>query len=208
MKALELLTLACVNFIQIMNPIALAIESHQKAVESIKHQMTEVDACAHALISSLRSGRKILVCGNGGSAADAQHFAAELTGRFETERKALPAMALTTDTSAITAIGNDFGFDNIFSRQVEALGFEGDCLIAISTSGHSKNVIRAVTAAKAKGLKCIGLLGRDGGELKAMCDVSVVIGHPQTARIQECHLLIEHIWCSMLDQAFTSNSSD
>lgn len=190
-----------------MNPISLAIESHLQAVQSLKLQLSQVEACGQVLLASLKSGHKVLICGNGGSAADAQHFAAELTGRFETQRRALPAIALTTDTSAITAIGNDYGFDNIFSRQVEALGSEGDCLIAISTSGHSKNVIRAVTAAKAKGLKCIGLLGRDGGELKVMCDVSVVIGHPQTARIQECHLLIEHIWCSMLDQAFTSNSS-
>lgn len=203
MKALELLTLAGFNFKQIMNFIASAIESHQQAVESLKQQMQMVDACGQVLLASLKAGHKILVCGNGGSAADAQHFAAELTGRFETQRRALPAIALTTDTSALTAIGNDFGFDEIFSRQVEALGNVGDCLVAISTSGHSKNVIQAVTLAKAQGLTCVGLLGRDGGALKAMCDVSVVIEHPQTARIQECHLLIEHIWCAMVDQAFT-----
>ncbi len=187
-----------------MNPIASAIASHQLAVESLQQQISEVEACAQQLIGCLKAGHKILVCGNGGSAADAQHFAAELTGRFETQRRALPAIALTTDTSALTAIGNDFGFDEIFSRQVEALGNEGDCLVAISTSGNSQNVIRAVSVAKARGLRCIGLLGREGGALQAMCDMSVVVKHPQTARIQECHLLIEHIWCAMVDQAFTT----
>jgi phosphoheptose isomerase len=187
-----------------MNPIALAIESHLQAVESLKLQLSEVEACGQLLLASLKAGHKILVCGNGGSAADAQHFAAELTGRFETQRRALPAIALTTDTSALTAIGNDFGFDEIFSRQVEALGSVGDCLVAISTSGNSKNVMNAVTLAKAQGMKCLGLLGRDGGALKGMCDMAVVIEHPQTARIQECHLLIEHIWCAMVDHAFTA----
>jgi D-sedoheptulose 7-phosphate isomerase len=187
-----------------MNPIASAIESHQLAVESLKQQMSEVEACAQVLTAHLKAGSKILVCGNGGSAADAQHFAAELTGRFETQRRALPAIALTTDTSALTAIGNDFGFDEIFSRQVEALGNKGDCLVAISTSGNSKNVMQAVSVAKARGLRCIGLLGRDGGALKAMCDIAVVVNHPQTARIQECHLLIEHIWCALVDKEFTT----
>ena len=188
-----------------MNTIEQAILTHQEAIDSLNTCLSDIQACGQALIDSLAIGGKILVCGNGGSAADAQHLAAELTGRFETSRRALPAIALTTDTSAITAIGNDFGFEQIFTRQLQALAKQGDCLVAISTSGNSLNVLNAVKTAKDLGLVCVGLVGRDGGQLGPLCDYSVTVGHLQTARIQECHLLIEHIWCAMLDDRFTDS---
>jgi len=163
----------------------------------------EVDhllAQAEDMAERLRRGCKVLVCGNGGSAADAQHFAAELSGRYVKERRALAGVALTTDTSAITAIGNDYGFDQIFSRQVEALGRPGDLLVGISTSGNSPNVIRAVEAAKSLGMKTLGLLGRDGGKLAGLCDDALVVPSSVTARIQETHLMIYHFWCEALDE--------
>jgi len=202
---LKLLTLRQANFIQIMNIIEQAFFAHQAALGSLNDRLGDIQACGQALIESLATGGKILVCGNGGSAADAQHLAAELTGRFETSRRALPAIALTTDTSALTAIGNDFGFEQIFARQLQALAKPGDCLVAISTSGNSQNVLNAVKAAKDLGLVCVGLLGRDGGLLKPLCDHSVTVGHAQTARIQECHLLVEHIWCAMIDARYTDS---
>jgi D-sedoheptulose 7-phosphate isomerase len=147
----------------------------------------------------LRRGCRILICGNGGSAADAQHFAAELCGRYLKERRALAGIALTTDTSALTAIGNDYGFERIFSRQVEALGRPGDLLIAISTSGNSPNVMLAVEAAQGLGMKTLGLLGRDGGRLKCLCDDSLVVPSSVTARIQEVHQMVYHFWCEVID---------
>ena len=150
----------------------------------------------------LRRGCKILVCGNGGSAADAQHFAAELSGRYVKERRALAGIALTVDTSALTAIGNDYGYDQVFSRQVEALGRPGDLLVGISTSGNSRNVILAVEAAKALGMRTVGLLGRDGGRLKDLVDDALVVHCPVTARVQEIHLMTYHFWCEALDTHF------
>jgi D-sedoheptulose 7-phosphate isomerase len=147
----------------------------------------------------LKRGCRILVCGNGGSAADAQHFAAELSGRYVKERRALAGIALTTDTSALTAIGNDYGFEKVFSRQVEALGRPGDLLVGISTSGNSPNVILAVEAAKEQGMKTLGLLGRDGGKLLALCDEALVIPTAITARIQEVHQMVYHFWCEVID---------
>ena len=147
----------------------------------------------------LKRGCRILICGNGGSAADAQHFAAELSGRYVKERRALAGIALTTAPSALTAIGNDYGFERVFSRQVEALGRPGDLLVGISTSGNSPNVLLAVEAAKAQGMKTLGLLGRDGGKLKASCDESLVVPSPTTARIQEVHQMIYHFWCEVID---------
>ena len=150
----------------------------------------------------LKRGCRILVCGNGGSAADAQHFAAELSGRYVKERRALAGIALTTDTSVLTAIGNDYGFDHVFSRQVEALGRPGDLLVGISTSGNSANVLRAVESAQALGLKTLGLLGRDGGKLKDLCDEALVVPSPVTARVQEVHQMIYHFWCEIIDAQF------
>ncbi len=160
-----------------------------------------VRAASDRIAHSLSSGHKLLLCGNGGSAADSQHLAAEFTGRFVKDRTPLSAMALSTDTSALTCIGNDFGFDEVFSRQVTALGRPGDCLLAISTSGNSRNVIRAAEAAKAAGMHTIGLLGRDGGKLLALCDMSIVVPSATTARIQEAHIFIGHSLCAMVEEA-------
>ena len=157
---------------------------------------------ADDMAERLRRGCRILVCGNGGSAADAQHLAAELSGRYLKERRALAGIALTTDTSALTAIGNDYGFEQIFSRQVEAIGRPGDLLIGISTSGNSPNVILAVEAAKALGMRTLGLLGRDGGKLKTLVDDALVVPSPVTARIQEVHQMTYHFWCEALDAHF------
>jgi D-sedoheptulose 7-phosphate isomerase len=157
-------------------------------------------AAAQALINSLRSGGKILVCGNGGSAADAQHFAAELIGRFEQERGSLPAIALTTDTSILTAVGNDYGFDSVFERQVKGLGRGGDVLIGISTSGNSPNVLRAVARARESGLTTIGLLGNDGGKIAPLVDIPVIVPHRVTARIQEAHIFILHYWAGAAER--------
>lgn len=148
----------------------------------------------------LRAGGKILFCGNGGSAADSQHLAAELTGRFIHDRRPLAAMALSTDTSALTCIGNDYSFDEIFARQVAGLGRSGDVLIGISTSGNSRNVIRAVEEARKLGMQTVGLLGRDGGQLRDLCDHSIVVPSDVTARIQECHILIGHTLCGLIEQ--------
>lgn len=151
-------------------------------------------------IEALKNGNKILLAGNGGSAADSQHFAAELVGRFKMERKGLPAIALTTDSSNLTSIGNDYGFDKVFSRQVEALGEEGDVFIGISTSGNSKNIIEAVLEAKNRGVKTIGLLGRNGGELAKICDLSIVIPYENTARVQEIHIMTIHLMCEFIEK--------
>ncbi|WP_457570008.1 D-sedoheptulose 7-phosphate isomerase [Desulfurobacterium sp.] len=149
----------------------------------------------------VKEGGKILICGNGGSAADAQHIAAELVGRFLLDRKALPAIALTTDTSILTAVGNDFGFDAVFERQVEALGLKGDVLIGISTSGNSENVVRAVLKAKQKGLLTVGFLGRDGGKLRELVDYPIVVKTFSTPRIQEVHITIGHVLCDFIEKS-------
>ena len=165
-------------------------------------ELDHVLAQADDMAERLRRGGRILVAGNGGSAADAQHLAAELSGRYLKERRALAGIALTTDTSALTAIGNDYGFDFVFSRQVEALGRPGDLFIGISTSGNSPNILKAVESAKALGLKTLGLLGRDGGKLKAMVDDALVVPSPVTARIQEVHQMVYHFWCEAIDAQF------
>ena len=163
---------------------------------ALENQIAEAGAlCAEAL----EKNKRIYLCGNGGSAADAQHIAAELIGRFVSDRRALPAVALTTDTSAITAIGNDYGFDDVFSRQVTGLCREGDVLIAISTSGNSVNVLNAVDCARACGTRVVGLSGKSGGELRGKCDVSLVVPSDVTARIQEMHIVIGHLLCELIE---------
>ena len=147
---------------------------------------------------TIAAGRKLLLCGNGGSAADAQHIAAELVGRFVRERAPLPAIALTVDTSILTAVGNDYGFEHVFSRQVAALGAAGDLLVAISTSGKSPNVLAAAREARARGVKIIGMTGQDGGPLAELCDVSLRNPSRNTARIQECHITIGHLLCEAM----------
>lgn len=156
----------------------------------------------------LKMGYKILVCGNGGSAADSQHFAAEIVGRFEREKKGFPAIALTTDSSILTAIGNDYGFDKVFAKQVEALGQKGDILIGISTSGNSKNVIEAVKVAKEVGMFTVGFLGKDGGMLREMVDKAFIVRSDSTARVQEVHLTLEHAICHVLDLYLTGEIED
>jgi D-sedoheptulose 7-phosphate isomerase len=161
-----------------------------------------IAAAGEALAHALKAGKKVLSCGNGGSAADSQHFAAELVGRFERERPGFPALALTTDTSALTAIANDYGYDIVFSRQVESLGQPGDFLLGISTSGNSKNVIAAIRSAHARGMRVIALTGRDGGEMGRMLrddDFHLNVEHPRTMRVQEIHLLAVHCLCEVVD---------
>lgn len=187
-----------------MSLAASHVHSHLEAVRALHAQLDVIEGIGALAVASLRRGARILICGNGGSAADAQHIAAELVGRFAHQRRGLPAIALTTDTSALTSIGNDFGFDHVFARQVEALGREGDILIGISTSGNSRNVIEAVKAAREMGMTTVGLLGGSGGALKDMVDHALVVPSPDTPRIQECHILIGHIWCAMIDDAFKS----
>jgi D-sedoheptulose 7-phosphate isomerase len=162
-------------------------------------QVPTIEKCGAAIVGAIAAGKKILLCGNGGSAADAQHIATEFVGRYEAERRGLPAIALTTDTSLLTAVGNDYGFERVFSRQVEALASEGDVLIGITTSGNSPNVLAAVMAARQKGCTTIGLTGANGKKLAALCDLAVLVPSDRTARIQEAHITIGHLWCEMTD---------
>ncbi|MCE3046774.1 D-sedoheptulose 7-phosphate isomerase [Helicobacter kayseriensis] len=175
------------------------IQTTQKSLEELQSLICEV---SNLLINTLKQKKKILICGNGGSAADAQHFSAELTGRYKLERRGLPAIALSTDTSALTAIGNDYGFDFVFSRQVEALAEEGDVVFGISTSGNSLNVINALKTGKELGCQCIGLSGKGGGKMNEVCDMHLVIPSCDTPRIQEMHILIIHLLCQAIDEAF------
>jgi len=182
--------------------ISATLDAHLEAVLALRTQETIIQEHGEMLVACLRYGNRIFLCGNGGSAADAQHIAAEIVCRFETQRRALPAIALTTDTSALTAIGNDFGYERVFARQVEALARPGDLLIGISTSGNSGNIIAAVEQARDMGVATLGLLGGDGGKLRGLVDHEMRVPVRETARVQECHILIGHIWCSMIDAAF------
>lgn len=161
-----------------------------------------IEIAAKLCIDSLRNSNKILIFGNGGSAADAQHIAAELVGRYKTERKGLPAIALTTDTSAITSIANDFGYSTVFDRQVEALANKGDVVIGISTGGSSANVVSALKLANELGCKTIGFSGKDGGQFNTLCDINLIVMAEDTPRIQEMHILIGHIICQLIDLEF------
>lgn len=176
-----------------------SLATHQDSQDRLSEAIARAGTM---LAQALSDGRRVLSCGNGGSAADAQHFAAELIGRFEKEREALPAVALSTDTSALTAIGNDYGFDRVFSRQVEGLGQEGDILLAISTSGNSPNVAQAIEAAQSKKMRVIALTGRDGGTMcgqMSESDIELRVPSDSTARIQEVHILILHCLCDLTD---------
>ena len=170
--------------------------------ELIAAELPAIVAAGELIAATLAAGGKVLLCGNGGSAADAQHIAAELVGRFVVERRGLPAIALTTDSSALTAIGNDYGYEHVFRRQVEALGRAGDLLIAITTSGTSKNVVAAADAARALGLRVVGLTGARGRAFVDACDGGVVVPSGDTARIQECHIAIGHVWCAQVDAGY------
>lgn len=177
------------------------LQEHLELFGRLSKLAPVVQAAAERIARSLSSGHKLLLCGNGGSAADSQHWAAEFTGRFVRDRRPLAALALTTDTSALTCIANDYHFDEVFSRQVVALGRAGDCLLAISTSGNSANVRRAAESAQSVGIHTIGLLGRDGGELASLCETAIIVPSASTARIQEAHSFIGHTLCALVEEA-------
>jgi len=176
------------------------IREHLEVVKALENLEKEIEAFAKEVIKALKNGNKVLLMGNGGSAADSQHIAAELSGRFKKERKGLPAIALTTDTSILTAVGNDYSFDEIFARQIEALARPDDLVIGISTSGNSGNVIKGMLKAKEIGCYTVGLFEKDGGKLKELVDLAIVVPSNNTPRIQECHILIGHIVCEIVDK--------
>jgi D-sedoheptulose 7-phosphate isomerase len=183
--------------------IAEELQHHQQTLTRVIETLIPAIESGSAMLSAvLRAGNKVLIAGNGGSAADAQHIAAELTGRYVKERVALPAIALTVDTSALTAISNDYGFEHVFSRQIAALARPGDLFIGISTSGNSDNIVKALSTAKAYGCLCLGLSGRDGGAMNDLCDLNIVVPDDTTARIQEMHILIGHIFCKAIDAEY------
>ena len=184
-----------------MDPFSLSeqLTEHSACMAALRQIETRVLDAGRMLCAAVEAGRKILICGNGGSAADAQHFAAELVGRFETERASFPSIALTTNTSNLTAVGNDYGFDRVFSRQVEGLGKPEDVLIGVSTSGNSPNILEAVRKAAGMGIHTIGLLGRSGGVIASEVDCAVTVPWQRTARIQEAHIFILHFWAFCID---------
>jgi len=184
-----------------------SIEEHKKVLSSLEKYIPLIEKIASLCISSLKKGGKIVFCGNGGSAADSQHLAAELVGRFLKEKRPLSSLALSTNTSILTALGNDYGFEYTFSKQVEALLKPEDVLVAISTSGNSKNVIEAVKKAKEIKVKTIGLLGKGGGKLKKIVDLPLVIESNNTARIQEMHILVGHILCKLIEEEYIGKSN-
>ncbi len=179
------------------------LKDHQQLIQRvIDGQTRDIETACQIMVSTLMNGNKVLLAGNGGSAADAQHIAAELSGRFVKERKALPGIALTVDTSALTSIANDYGYDHVFSRQLEALAQPGDLFIGISTSGNSQGILNALETARTIGCKTLGLSGRNGGKMTGLCDLNIVVPSEITARIQEMHILIGHILCKAVDNAF------
>lgn len=182
------------------NYFSYNIQQHQLVISKLMDLGIVVAEAIEIVSSCLKDGGKIMLCGNGGSAADSQHIAAEFTGRFIKDRRPLAAMALSTDSSALTCIANDYSFNDVFLRQVLGLGRKGDCLIGISTSGNSENIVRAVQTANEMGIHTIGMLGRDGGKLASMCGCSIVVQSDITARIQEAHILIGHTICGGVEQ--------
>jgi len=182
--------------------IADSLSEHIASTQALAALSPQIQQLAQRLIQSYQQGAKLLLCGNGGSAADAQHIAAELVGRFLHERQALPAIALNVNDASLTAIANDYGYAHLFARQVEAYGQAGDILIGISTSGNSANVIAACKTAKQQGLYTVGLTGADGGKLKQSCDTCLCVPSNNTPRIQEMHILIGHILCQLVENAY------
>lgn len=177
------------------------INTSKKSLETLPF---DIEIAAKICIKSLKNKGKIILFGNGGSASDSQHIAAELVGRYKTKRKGLPAISLSTDTSVITSISNDFGYENVFKRQIEAIACQGDTVIGISTSGASKNVTNALKQAKNMGCSLIGLSGKDGGQMNNLCDINIVIPSIDTPRIQEMHIFIGHTLCHLIEQEFTN----
>lgn len=184
------------------------LAAHREVIARVELELSPLIAeMATLLVETFKSGGKLLVMGNGGSAADAQHFVAEIVGRFKMERRGLPAVALSTDTSILTAIGNDYGFDRVFHRQVEALALPGDLVVGISTSGNSPNVLQALELAREKGCRTVGLLGKDGGSIRALCDLALIVPTDDTPRVQECHITIIHIVCDLLEKTLFGNNA-
>lgn len=181
-----------------------AIHAHQAVVAQLASLTPQIEAFSQQMLACLQNGGKIIWMGNGGSAADSQHLAAEIVVRYEKERRGLASIALTTDTSILTAAGNDYGFEFVYSRQIEALCTAKDLVVGISTSGNSANVLRAIQAAKNIGAYTVGMTGSTGGALATLCDLALRIPSPVTARVQEAHILIGHILCEMLDVAFVT----
>ncbi len=179
--------------------IKASIDTKQQVLENEAILQT-INSCIHKIVTAFKNGNKVLFCGNGGSAADAQHLAAEFSGRFYTDRKALPAEALHCNTSYLTAVGNDYSFDVIYSRIIDGIGQQGDILVGLSTSGNSKNIIRAFETAKEKGMTTIGFTGATGGQLKPVSDYLINVPSTDTPRIQESHILIGHIICQLVEE--------
>jgi D-sedoheptulose 7-phosphate isomerase len=179
------------------------LTAHLETINKVIETMSEkLEIASKLAVETLKNGNKILLCGNGGSAADAQHIAAELTGRYKTNRRGLPAIALTTDTSALTSIGNDYGYDRVFDRQVEALANKDDLIIGISTSGNSKNIISALKLGHEIGCKTLGFSGNDGGAMNEVCDINLIVPSDDTPRIQEMHILFGHIIRQIIDSEY------
>lgn len=186
-----------------LNPIiAERFTDHLDVFGKTMEQMDVIQLMAERCKEALKSGNKVLFCGNGGSAADAQHLAAELIGRFQKERRSLASVALTTDTSILTAVANDYGYDEVFARQVEGLGRSGDVLIGISTSGNSANVVKAALKARDTGMHTIAFTGEGGGKLKDICDITFAVASKVTARIQEMHIMVGHIICELVEEEY------
>ena len=179
--------------------LKIAKESQRIKDSFIRKNITSLKNTAEYIALSFKNNRKLMLCGNGGSAADAQHIAAEFVNRFQIDRLPLPAMALTTDTSIITSVANDYSYEEVFSKQIQALGVKGDVLLAISTSGKSKNILSAIRTAKEKGLYTIGLIGGDGGEMLTLVDLSLLVESNQTPRVQETHILAGHLICELVE---------
>ena len=179
------------------------LKDHQNIIQKVIDKLVpDLEKACQLMTDTIQKGNKVLIAGNGGSAADAQHIAAELSGRFVKHRKALPGIALTTDTSALTAIANDYGYEYVFARQIEALAQPGDLFIGISTSGNSEVVLKAFDTAREMGCNTLGLSGRDGGKMNGLCDLNIIVPSNITARIQEMHILIGHILCQAVDDLF------
>lgn len=184
-----------------ISEITMQLTAHRDVIARVEQELTpRIIEMVELMVDTFQRGGKVLVMGNGGSAADAQHFVAEIVGRFKMERRGLPALALSTDTSILTAIGNDYGFDKVFSRQVEALAATGDLVIGISTSGNSPNVLLALQLARETGCRTVGLLGKDGGSIKDVCDLALIVPTTDTPRVQEAHITIIHIVCDLLEK--------
>lgn len=185
---------------EIVEKIKNSIECKEKLLND-KETLEAIEKVVNKVIECYKNGHRVYICGNGGSASDSQHFAAELVGRYMLERKALPAQAFSTDTSILTAVGNDYGYDVIFERQVEAMCQEGDILFGITTSGNSTNILKAFDKAKELGTTTIGLLGKDGGKCKDTCDIPIVVKWNRTPNVQESHIMIIHIICELVERA-------